>query len=102
MRADNYALSEESKRLRDAEQARLTDDAYEEAQRLLVKHRAPLDRLAAALLEKETVDRAEYLALMGDVPVESSSHEHVGVIRVLEPRPEPAPAHSTITTPAVG
>ena len=40
MRADNYALSEETKRLRDSEQARLTDDAYEEAQRLLLKHRA--------------------------------------------------------------
>ena len=35
MRADNYALSEETKRLRDSEQARLTDHAYEEAQRLL-------------------------------------------------------------------
>ena len=46
MRADNYALSEESKQLRDSEQTRLTDDAYEEAQRLLAKHRAALDRLA--------------------------------------------------------
>src|SRR6185295_15145309 len=53
MRADNYALSEETKRLRDVEQARLTDDAYEEAKRLLSKHRAALDRLAAALIEKE-------------------------------------------------
>ena len=37
MRADNYALSEETKRLRDAEQARLTDEAYEEAVRLLTE-----------------------------------------------------------------
>ena len=29
MRADNYALSEETKRVRDQEQARLTDDAYD-------------------------------------------------------------------------
>ena len=35
MRADNYALSEETKRLRDGEQARLTDDAFDEAVRLL-------------------------------------------------------------------
>ena len=40
MRADNYALSEETKRLRDHEQARLTDEAFAEAQRLLLKHRA--------------------------------------------------------------
>ena len=56
MRADNYALSEETKRLRDSEQARLTDHAYEEAQRLLVKHRASLDRLAAQLLEKRDAE----------------------------------------------
>src|SRR6185312_1997577 len=43
MRADNYALSEETKRLRDSEQARLTDHAYEEAKRLLSKHRPALD-----------------------------------------------------------
>src|SRR5881396_4281932 len=34
LRADNYALSEETKRTRDIEQARLTDDAYSEALRL--------------------------------------------------------------------
>src|SRR5207249_4389541 len=59
MRADNYALSEETKRLRDAEQARLTDGAYAEAVRLLTKYRAPLDRVAHALLEKETIARLE-------------------------------------------
>src|SRR5438045_4107856 len=35
--ADNYALSEETKRLRDTEQARLTDAAYKEALRMLSK-----------------------------------------------------------------
>src|SRR3954470_7401257 len=47
MRADNYALSEETKRLRDSEQGRLTDEAYHEAVRVLRKHRRSLDRLAA-------------------------------------------------------
>ena len=45
MRADNYALSEETKRLRDSEQARLTDEAFHEALRLLAKHRRSLDQL---------------------------------------------------------
>ncbi len=54
--------------MRDSEQARLTDHAYEEALRLLGKHRASLDRLAGALLEKETIDRDEFLAMMGDLP----------------------------------
>src|SRR5713226_2398252 len=50
MRADNYALSEETKRLRDGEQARLTDEAFQESIRLITKHRAHLDRLSALQL----------------------------------------------------
>jgi cell division protease FtsH len=83
MRADNYALSEETKRLRDAEQARLTDHAYEEAVRLLEKHRGSLDRVAHALLEKETLDHSELEALLADVAPESSASETVGTIRVM-------------------
>jgi len=83
MRADNYALSEETKRLRDSEQALLTDGAYEEAVRLLRKHRVPLDRIATALLEKETLVREEVLALLEDVGPESRASESVGVPRVV-------------------
>jgi cell division protease FtsH len=83
MRADNYALSEETKRMRDSEQARLTDFAYEEAQRLLVKHRAALDRVADALLEKETLDRAELEGLLAEVKVESRASETIGTVRAL-------------------
>jgi cell division protease FtsH len=78
MRADNYALSEETKRLRDQEQARLTDDAYAEAVRLITKHRVALDRLSQALLEKETLVRAEMVALLSDVEPESRASETVG------------------------
>ena len=84
MRADNYALSEETKRLRDSEQARLTDHAYEEAERLLRKHRAALDRLAGALLEYETLDRDELGKMLHDVGPESRASETVGTVRVLE------------------
>ena len=83
MRADNYALSEETKRLRDSEQARLTDTAHDEAVRLLSKHRPALDRVAAALLEKETLDRDELAALFAGVEPESRSSDTVGVVRAL-------------------
>ncbi len=86
MRADNYALSEETKRLRDSEQARLTDHAYDEAQRLLSKHRVSLDRVAEALLEKETLDRSELEALLADVRPESRSSETIGTVRALPGR----------------
>jgi cell division protease FtsH len=83
MRADNYALSEETKKLRDQEQARLTDEAYAEAIRLLQKHRLVLDRIARALLEKETLDRAELDELLDGVEPESRSSETVGTVRVV-------------------
>ncbi len=83
VRADNYALSEETKRLRDAEQSRLTDGSYAEAIRLLTKHRPVLDRLANALLEKETLVREELDVLLADVDQESRASETVGTIRAL-------------------
>ncbi|HSL63731.1 MAG TPA: ATP-dependent zinc metalloprotease FtsH [Gaiellaceae bacterium] len=83
MRADNYALSEETKRLRDVEQARLTDEAYEAAITLLRKHRAALDRLATALLERETLVREEIREIIGDVAPESFASETVGTVTVL-------------------
>ncbi|HEX5798488.1 MAG TPA: ATP-dependent zinc metalloprotease FtsH [Gaiellaceae bacterium] len=83
MRADNYALSEETKRLRDSEQARLTDLAFEEAERLLVKHRASLDRLAHALLEQETLTRDQLHELLGTIEPESRASETVGTVRAL-------------------
>ena len=72
--------------MRDQEQARLTDDAYAEAVRLVTKHRTSLDRLAQALLEKETLVRAEMLALLADVEPESTSSETVGrVVPLVRP-----------------
>jgi ATP-dependent Zn protease len=50
---------------------------------LLQKHRPSLDRVASALLEKETLDRAELENLLTEVPPESSASETVGTIRVM-------------------
>jgi cell division protease FtsH len=73
--------------VRDEEQASLTDGAYEEATRLLRKHRAPLDRIAAALLERETLVRDELLDLVAEVEPESRASESVGVPRVVATDP---------------
>jgi cell division protease FtsH len=83
LRADNYALSEETKRLRDTEQALLTDRAYSESLRLVQKHRPSLDRIAAALLERETLNREELLEVFVDVERESRQSDSVGVVRAL-------------------
>ena len=82
-RADDFGLSEETKRVRDQEQVNLTDHAYSEALRLLGTHRAALDRVAAALLERETLSRDELIAVFKGVEPDSRSADSVGVVRVL-------------------
>ena len=69
--------------LRDQEQAQLTDHAYAESMRLLGMHRAALDRIAAALLERETLSRDELVELFKGVEPDSRSSDSVGVVRVL-------------------
>jgi hypothetical protein len=50
---------------------------------LIEKHRASLDRLSQALLEKETLMREEVLLLLTDVEPESRASETVGTPRVV-------------------
>ena len=42
-----------------------------------------LDRIAVALLEKETLDKEELAELVGDVEPESRSSETIGTVRVV-------------------
>jgi ATP-dependent Zn protease len=91
MRADNYALSEETKRLRDPEQAQLTDSAYQEALRLPELYRAPLDRIANALLERETLVPRGTARPRPDVQPESRAAGTVGIPRVVASGSSSAP-----------
>ena len=52
-------VSERTAELVDTELKRLLGEAYEHARDIVTKHRDQLDRLAAALLERETLDREE-------------------------------------------
>jgi cell division protease FtsH len=52
----------------DAEVSRITADSYEEARHLLTAHRSELDKLAHALLERETLDEREILEVTGLPP----------------------------------
>ena len=90
MRADNYALSEETKRMRDAEQRAITDAAYRDALRLVEHHRGYLDRLARALLDVETLGRPEIDELLAGLEPESNSSLDIGV-ETLAVRPPDRP-----------
>jgi cell division protease FtsH len=99
LKATDATLSEETKRLRDEEQRALADGAYADALALLGAHRDALDRLAGALLDRETLDRAELAALLAGVEPASTASRDIGVERpwtaaparqpVLNARPAP-------------
>src|SRR6059036_1697023 len=62
-------VSERTAELVDTELKRLLGEAYERARVILTEHRDQLDRLAAALLERETLDREEVdLVVAGRTP----------------------------------
>jgi cell division protease FtsH len=49
----------------DAEIRRVVDEAYDSARDILTEHREELDKLSALLIDKETIDREEFEALLG-------------------------------------
>jgi cell division protease FtsH len=59
----NY--SEQVAALIDVEVRGLLDDAHDEARHILTRHRATLDRLADALIERETLEEDELRLLLG-------------------------------------
>jgi cell division protease FtsH len=59
------APSERTRELLDAEVRRLIEEGYERALEDLREHRDRLDRLAAALLERESLDETEIYAIAG-------------------------------------
>jgi cell division protease FtsH len=88
----------------DAEVRRLIDEAHIEALDILTENRKVLDRLAKALVEKETLDTPEVQAILGpvgkrpsrtapaEVPARSQPRRRVARSVVPKPRPRPNPA----------
>jgi len=63
---EQRTYSEEVARRIDQEVRRIVDQAYERAHSLLVEHKDKLVLLAETLLEKEVLDRSEFLKLIGE------------------------------------
>jgi len=62
-------ISERTAELVDTELKRLLGNAFERARAILLEHRDVLDRLATALLERETLDRDEILLVAAGRPL---------------------------------
>jgi cell division protease FtsH len=77
------AVSEETRRLVDAEVRRMVGAAHEEALALLRANRDRLEALAAALLERETLDEADVRRIAGAARADPATGE-------VGPRPRPA------------
>ena len=60
----NQAYSEETARKIDAEVFRIVDEQYKRAKELVLKHRVVLDKIAAALLEFETIEGKHVLEIL--------------------------------------
>src|SRR5205823_4901153 len=63
LEAENY--SEDTAKLLDEEVRRIVDECHREAVRLLTENRDRLDRLAEAVLKKDTLDQDEIYAAAG-------------------------------------
>jgi cell division protease FtsH len=73
----------------DTQVRKIIGEAYDTARRVLTEHREELDTVANCLLEVETIDRKEFLRVLGEPPDEE------------EPKPT-APATTTVEGPEVG
>jgi cell division protease FtsH len=90
--------SEEIARAIDAEIRRIIAEAHERARSVLTEHRATLDELAAILIERETIERGEFEALLAGSPAaevfaakdqkarQHKEHEDAGERRSPTPR----------------
>jgi len=86
--------SDETAKLIDEEISKLIATAKTRAEELIRERRTDLDNIANALLEKETLERKDFLALFGEVEPETSqpTEKKDGE----EPAPGVAPAPATI------
>jgi cell division protease FtsH len=66
--AEGGAVSDRTRQLRDEEQQHLADEAMRGAVSIITEHRDKLDRLAAALLRNEVLERADIDSIMEGTP----------------------------------
>jgi cell division protease FtsH len=88
--AQRREISERTAQMVDDEVKRLVDEAYARATTIISENRELLDRIADALLERETIDREDLDRLVKNLPLAK---------RTLPPADSPAPQASAPTKP---
>src|SRR5438067_2391900 len=90
-------ISDRTAEIVDTELKRILSEAYERARTIISEHRAALDRLASALLERETLDRDEV-----ELVVAGKALPPVVPPAPATPQPAPEGAQIKEKTPARG
>jgi cell division protease FtsH len=67
--AQRREISERTAQMVDDEVKRLIDEAYARAMQIISENRELLDRIAVALLDRETIDREDLDRLVRDLPL---------------------------------
>jgi cell division protease FtsH len=75
-------FSEETARLIDQEVFKIINECHQEAKRLLNEYRMELNSLAAALMDKETLDEKEILLVTGLMPARELINEKISLVEI--------------------
>jgi cell division protease FtsH len=97
--AQRREISERTAQMVDDEVKRLIDEAYARATQILNENRVLLDRIAAALLERETIDREDLDRLVKDLPLPPRSlppADPAAAPNTPPAKPGPAPARAPL------
>jgi cell division protease FtsH len=93
-------VSERTAELVDVEIKRILDEAYARARKILSEKREMLDRLAQALLERETLDREEINLVISGQPLPARAAATTGPAAVEEGSAERSPAPRALGVPS--
>ena len=88
--AQRREISERTAQMVDDEVKRLVDEAYARATEILAQNRELLDRIADALLERETIDREDLDRLVKNLPLPPAQLAAGGLAGAAGQRPDEA------------
>ena len=85
--ADDYSMSDATRRLIDEEQQYLTDLAHRRAMKLVAENRTLLEAFAFTLLENEVLEREDIERMVDAYTGRAGSRDGIPLVRDLEPGP---------------
>ncbi len=96
---DERNYSEDVAKVIDEEVREIVENMHRRATDLLTTHRAKLDSVVAALLERETLDRTDFMAVLGGEPLPERAIPAPAPEPIAEPAREAEPASKPVTPP---